>query len=581
MTVLSAQEAYPAREFSILTVHGLIEVGQWERSFDDALYTALNGIQNEHYSIARHYFGTDEADNDEELARALENLRFTIERQQFDLAILVLPAITRLTLPHLDDMFPGIPIIFALPGDTELEAISRRADSYVVLGAGTTAIRDTLRSIPDWMPDLRGVVAVTGVGLGDSVYIERARPYLDELSGHYDVEVWAGLPLAELLDRVAALNRRTAIMFLTYDKSNDGVTYRTIDVLEDIAPVSGAPIFSFYDTLLGVGVTGGVMSNAEAYGQTVAEVAVAVLNGESQVATERMGETRIMFDDRALRRFGIRRHNLPPESEILYTEPNIFRDHPGIVATAIVVIIAQSSALLLLVLSHNRRKRVEAALRESVREKELLLREIHHRVKNNLQVVGSILEMHSRAIHDPEAMQSYRETSVRIQSMGLLHNKLYASRGAEQVDIQEYFEAIAEHIVQSYAAADRITYQMKCAGVYLNVETASPCGLILTELMTNSLKYAFPDGRPGTITVSLRGEPPGYLLVYTDDGVGLPPDFNSSSHGHVGLQIVNALVMQLHGTLESSSAGAATFAVRFEPVVGEFGGQGRQDTARR
>jgi PAS domain S-box-containing protein len=199
------------------------------------------------------------------------------------------------------------------------------------------------------------------------------------------------------------------------------------------------------------------------------------------------------------------------------------------------------------------RTRVEAQLRESLAEKELLLREIHHRVKNNLQIVSSLLSLQQATLHDPAAIAAVAESAVRMRAMALLHQMLYQSDTVGRVQMDEYLRALALYVRGSHAG-EEIQLAFALEGVTLDLDRAIPCGLIVTELLTNALKHAF-QGRGGRVTLGLRTAADGACILHvSDDGVGGGDIEHSTS---LGLRLVRALARQLLGTLawESGSTG--------------------------
>jgi PAS domain S-box-containing protein len=200
----------------------------------------------------------------------------------------------------------------------------------------------------------------------------------------------------------------------------------------------------------------------------------------------------------------------------------------------------------------------EDRIRASLREKDALLKEIHHRVKNNLQVVSSLLGLQSRVVSDPETRKMFQESQNRIHSMALLHESLYQSQSLSQINFPEYIRQLAAHLFHSYGvAADRIHLRTDLDNLLLHLDAAMPCGLIINELVSNSLKYAFPDGRKGEIRIELReyADRTARLLV-ADNGVGLTADVDWVNTRSLGLRLVRTLAQQLNAKIEvNSSAG--------------------------
>ena len=209
-------------------------------------------------------------------------------------------------------------------------------------------------------------------------------------------------------------------------------------------------------------------------------------------------------------------------------------------------------------------KVVEAELRQALAEKELLVKEVHHRVKNNLQVISSLLRMQIDVLDDEDSIRALKESQNRIASMGLIHERLYSNGNVNDVEFGEYTETLVEELFHSYGArAQAVSKSLDLDSVPLNIEKAIPCGLILNELVSNALKHAFPSGC-GSLSVSLKRSSEGSLsLCVSDTGVGLPEHVDTTGAKSLGLPIVEVLTRQLGGVLDIQSRPGATFTVRF------------------
>ncbi len=198
------------------------------------------------------------------------------------------------------------------------------------------------------------------------------------------------------------------------------------------------------------------------------------------------------------------------------------------------------------------RRRAHEQIRTSLREKEALLQEIHHRVKNNLQVVISLLRLQSAYITDEQARLALEETTHRLYSIAEIHEMLYSSDDLARVDFNEYLERLAAQLFALYGTpSDRVRLRVEHTKLLLPIRQAIPCGLIANELLMNALKYAFPVQRSGTIALSCsNGLNHHCVLRVADDGVGFPPEFNWRQAQSMGLRLVRVLADQLGGTLE-------------------------------
>lgn len=213
------------------------------------------------------------------------------------------------------------------------------------------------------------------------------------------------------------------------------------------------------------------------------------------------------------------------------------------------------------------RQLAEEKLAVSLAEKEMLLKEVHHRVKNNLQIISSLLSMQIRRLTDRESIEKIEETRRRVQAMALIHEKLYQSESFARLDLALYLKELSEMVFKTYQKKLlNIALKVECAPVGVSVEKALPCALIVNELISNSLKYGFPQRRRGGGNIWLRlnqNEGRVYLEV-GDDGDGLPPDFDLEKTRSLGLKLVNSLVQQLDAEMEIVEKGGTIFKLNFD-----------------
>lgn len=212
------------------------------------------------------------------------------------------------------------------------------------------------------------------------------------------------------------------------------------------------------------------------------------------------------------------------------------------------------------------RRAADEKIRASLREKEVLLQEIHHRVKNNLQVVSSLLSLQSRGVLDEQTRQQFKESQNRVHSMALIHEQLYQSPSLSQINYAQYIRQLAAHLFRSYrVSSSRIELQTHIDDLQLSVDAAVPCGLIINELVSNSLKYGFPNGRGGVIRIELRWRPDGRTtLTVADNGVGLPEEVGFWNTQTLGLRLVGTLVKQLEGSVEVDRSEGTSVHVTFQ-----------------
>ncbi len=211
------------------------------------------------------------------------------------------------------------------------------------------------------------------------------------------------------------------------------------------------------------------------------------------------------------------------------------------------------------------RERAEDQTRRSLDENVALLKELHHRVKNNMQIISSLLSLQSQQMKDEEITQMFRDSQDRIRAMALIYEPVFQSLDISRVDFGEYVNNLTSYLLSS-SSTDRGAVKLKTSvnGVFLEFDAATSCGLILHELLSNALKHAFPGGREGEISVDLHvhGEN-RFSLVVSDNGVGLPVGLDFTNTKSLGLQMVNVLVEELDGSIEIDTSAGTTVTILF------------------
>jgi two-component sensor histidine kinase len=212
------------------------------------------------------------------------------------------------------------------------------------------------------------------------------------------------------------------------------------------------------------------------------------------------------------------------------------------------------------------KERAEKALIDTqLTMQDALLKEVHHRVKNNLQVIASLLNLQSRQVRDAQTVEMFKESQNRVQSMALIHERLYQSNDATRVDFESYLRTLMAYLFASYGSSNTaIALTLNVDHITFGIDTAIPCGLIVHELVANALKHAFPGSKPGEIHLDLRaGDTGRYTLRVHDNGDGFPENVDFRRVESLGLKLVNILTQQLDGVIELQRNGGTTFTITF------------------
>ena len=209
-------------------------------------------------------------------------------------------------------------------------------------------------------------------------------------------------------------------------------------------------------------------------------------------------------------------------------------------------------------------KTMQKLIEISLKEKDVLLKEIHHRVKNNLQIIISLLNLQTGYIKDEVTLKAVKDGQSRVRSMALVHEKFYQSDELSEIDFAEYIEKLCHFIYQSYGdKTDRIHLQISGDKIGLDMDTAMPCGLLVNEIVSNSYKYAFPNQEKGTIQIDFKKNDNKIILFIQDNGVGFPEEYDLEKSESLGMQLIQALTSQLDGDLVVSRENGTSFKISF------------------
>ncbi|MDO9527661.1 MAG: histidine kinase dimerization/phosphoacceptor domain -containing protein, partial [Syntrophales bacterium] len=241
---------------------------------------------------------------------------------------------------------------------------------------------------------------------------------------------------------------------------------------------------------------------------------------------------------------------------VLWNSANIYTED----GTTIIATIAQGIDI-------TERKEAERKVERSLREKEVMLKEIHHRVKNNMQVISSLLNLQAGHIKDEQALELFKECQSRVRTMALVHERLYQAEDLASIDFADYIRSLTGNLRRMYMIdPDIIKLNIYAEDVFMDINTSIPCGLIINELVSNTFKHAFPEGREGEVSITLTEDKVDkrYTLIVSDDGVSFPGDLDFRETETLGMQLVNILTEQLHGTIEIDRSGGTSFKIIFK-----------------
>lgn len=278
-----------------------------------------------------------------------------------------------------------------------------------------------------------------------------------------------------------------------------------------------------------------------------------------------------LVDSEEIEKFNKLFNQLADKSQDRNTFYSVFLDSDGnkipVEISASTVNFSDELYIVMVVRDITEREEAANKIKKSLEEKKVLLREIHHRVKNNMQIISSLLNLQSNYTDDGKVVDILMESQNRVKSMAMIHEKLYQSTELARIDFKDYICQLTIYLRQSYVYMNSsITIETEVDNIHLNIDTAVPCGLIINELVTNSIKHGFPNGMPGLIRVNLSESNGEYTLSVKDNGVGFPETIDFRNTDTLGLQLITNLVLQLDGTIDVILDHGTEFKINFQPM---------------
>ena len=359
-----AQQA-PSKK-NVLVLHGLWRIRAWEIPFNSSLHNELLADKALTAGITHVYLGLEDFPDKVYPRELIEELRDRLEKNPVDLVVSILPGADRFLLANSQELFPGVPKVFALPGSREVQKIKKLKNAVIIPGIAGKDQKNTVERIFSLLPDTRHLVVVSGDSPLDHNYLENTKRAIASSKRVTKVSYLVGLPLDELWRRASSLAPDTAILFTTYDRDKNGKKEDTTDVGIRLASRANAPVFSFIEALIGNGIVGGNVTSSGQYGKKTAETALRLLQGEQPAAISPKKQIPIdVYDWRALKRWNISEDRLPSGSQVRYKTLTFWETYRRYIIIGITVICLEAILIFALFSSLLRGKRIRATLQKS------------------------------------------------------------------------------------------------------------------------------------------------------------------------------------------------------------------------
>jgi two-component sensor histidine kinase/ABC-type uncharacterized transport system substrate-binding protein len=551
-------------EEQVLLIHSYHPEFSWTQRLDQGVHDALDAAE-EHFVVHTEYLDSKRHSPEVVAESFLRLLAAKYGAAPPEAIVVSDNNAFDLLVENRDEIFPGIPIFFA--------GINNYVPSFGTPEEGITGIAEAvdyaanLELIAGLHPTADHIVTVSGPAVTAVINLEAFRRVAAAFEDRFVFEHWHAIPMTEVTRRLKALDSRTVVFNLGFFRDSAGHVFGVEESSTLLAEASPVPVYTAWDFMVVGGVLGGVVVDGYLHGQGVAEQLIRHTTGtplrDIPVITE--PTIRGYFDHSALKRFAISRDRLPRDTVIYGLPATMYHQYRGRFWFAVGVIGMLSFLVFGLLMSRRRRIEAERSLRASLDEKNVLLREIHHRVKNNLQVVSSLLSLQLGHFEAGSAPYAALEASRnRILTMAQVHELLYGDVDLPTIGARDYLEGIVRQVISTAQGQSlHVDLVLRIENAPLSLDVAVPIGLIVNELVSNSVRHAFGPSSRGTITIDLATTSDALVLLVQDDGPGFC--FEEARQSSMGLQLVGALTDQLNGTLSYKNGQGSTFEIHFHP----------------
>lgn len=580
-------------------IHASEEAGAWQQTFNSIYLESLREAWSGEVNMQLHYLDTENIRNRDDMEVISRYLLWDMSIEDPDVIVAFLPGVIDFFISSGLLTTMDIPVIYTLATPVQVETIRRmdggRGNSYIFPSAFRSATRKTLDLTRQLLPQKDKLVFISGTHSSDLHYVELVESVLDVLPDERQVEWLIGLPLPQLKERLGNADERELAIMISYSQDSGGSSYTLAKELPGIVQESSIPIFGMYDSIADTGIVGGAMTSAEGYARGVAEMTREILRGTASTMAETEIAVTNIIDLQAASQNGISRIRIPGDSRLINRPDTLFAKYGLYVILVLSALIIETLliiGLFFLIRQRNLERRLkEAALEESLANKELLIRETHHRIKNNFQVLSSLISLKFQYHQDPDVYESINDIIAKVQSISSVHEMASEHETPDGIALKSYLHPLIHDLSRMYNSAEKgISMNVHLTPMQVPFEYASIIGLVTVELITNSFKYAFPAAKkngaanpaasktdsgalnestiPGAtakVTILLESHEQGLALHVSDNGVGVPSEFSIEEDGGTGLQLVKSMVEQLEGQLSVEINGSThpSSSIRF------------------
>lgn len=465
-----------------------------------------------------------------------------------------------------DELFPGVPVVFT--GINDYESILEDLPENYTGIVEKIPIEENIEFILRLHPELETIYFVT-----DDTYTGRTiREQAENITQKYEERIRIRYPLPgldpdEMVADVKELPDNSAVLFVTYNaRDRHGDKLYSDHYVYALLKEDRLPVYITMDQYNDMGVSGGFQVSAYELGRRAAMTAMEIIGGTDpgEIPVEMNTPYTSILNYEDVKRFDIKKSDIPPGTEF-FNEPSSTITIPTNYATAGIILLLSLAAILAVSLVFNNRlKNTENELKVSLDEKNVLFREMHHRVKNNLAIMGSLVGMQVISSNEEETRQKLRDVGNRIISMSIVYDNIYQSENLSRVDIHTVFVTLGEGLILDYGPGVDIDFEVNGGECLIDPDKAVPLNMVINEIIGNSLKFAFEERTSGKIRIDYSCDEERFDMTISDNGKGIPESFINGETESIGLNLIRNIVsLQLNGRAEVRSDSGTIWTISF------------------
>ena len=536
----------------------------WSRLIADGIYDSIAGMDSDIYIHTE--FMDSKFISDEEYFDELFNIySYKFSNNQPDLIIVSDDNALRLIKKYRDTLFPGIPVVFTGINDCE-SVLSCNNTGYTGI-IEKLPIKENIEFILELHPSLETLYLVTD----DSYTGKIIRRYADNISKKYEGKInirypVLGLTPGEMAEEITKTPGDSAVLLITYNVNTNGENYCTDDYAYALSSQHTVPIYTVTDQYNYLGVTGGCQISPFELGKAAAVLAGEILGGTDAksipVGIDTPYEKVLNYNQ--IRNFGIDEENIPAGVNILKKAGSTVTIPSGYAIAGVIFLLSLASILVVSLIYNRRLKVAKTGLKKSFGERDILMREFHHMVKNNLAITNSLITMQIMDSKEEETKQKLNEISNRIISMSIVHEKIRLSKDMIGIEARELFMNLGRELIKNYYVGVDIDFTVNGEDCLIRSDKAVPLSLVLNEIITNSLKFAFEGRKSGEIHIEYSCNDGRFTMTISDNGTGISEASIRGETDSIGLNLIyNVVAMQLHGKAKVWNESGTKWLINF------------------